>query len=157
MDAIDYNILNNLQQNGRITMNKLAQNIYMSVPATCERVRKLEESGVISGYTINISPAAAGKSVNAFMLFSCKIGETKRIKEILNADPRVVAVYYLAGKYTLMIEISCKNMDDCSDLIQLLFPFGTSETYIQLSCIKGKFYDMSADGSGMQKNYRSVL
>lgn len=152
MDSIDCKILNELQKNGRISMNKLARTIPMSVPATCERVKKLEEAGAISGYTVNLSPAAIGKGVNAFMLFACNIGEINEVRKILNEDPRVVAVYFLAGKYTMMIELSCTDMDEYVDFIQVLFPFGTSETYVQISCIKEKFYSLSENSPKIQKN-----
>ena len=52
MDSIDEKILSILQQDARISMRNLAKEIPMSVPATCERVRKLEDSGIITGYTV---------------------------------------------------------------------------------------------------------
>lgn len=55
MDSIDEKILSILQQDARISMRNLAKEIPMSVPATCERVRKLEDSGIITGYTVKVN------------------------------------------------------------------------------------------------------
>ncbi|MCI8993970.1 MAG: Lrp/AsnC family transcriptional regulator [Eubacterium sp.] len=142
MDHVDCMIMNALQKNGRISMNKLAESIPMSVPATCERVRKLEDNGAIAGYTVSLSPMLLGKTINAFILFACNIGEIDKVREFLNQDHRVISAHFLAGKYTMMLEVSCTDMNEYLDLIQILFPLGTSESYIQIECIKERFYDL---------------
>lgn len=142
MDNIDCSILNVLQKNGRISMNKLAESIPMSVPATCERVRKLEDNGIITGYTVQLSPMAAGKTINSFILFACNIGEIETVRKFLNEDHRIISAHFLAGKYTMMLEVSCSDMNEYLDLIQTLFPLGTSESYIQIECLKERYYDL---------------
>ena len=62
MDHIDEKILSILHDNGRISKQKLANQIPMSVPATCERVHKLEDNGTIQKYTIDIDPTKLGKT-----------------------------------------------------------------------------------------------
>lgn len=145
IDNVDARIINILQKNGRISMNKLAESIPMSVPATCERVHKLEDKGIINGYTVQLSPMAVGKTINAFILFACNIGEIDKVREILNHDHRIISAHFLAGKYTMMLEVSCADMNEYLDLIQILFPLGMSESYIQIECIKERFYDLLSE------------
>ena len=75
MDSTDFKIIEILQNDGKISMQKLAKLLPMSVPATCERVRKLEDAQIITGYTARIDPEKIGRSINAYILMSCNIGE----------------------------------------------------------------------------------
>lgn len=88
MDQIDEKIINILQKNSRITMQKLAKELPMSVPATCERVKKLEDSGVITGYTATVDTTKMGKTINAFILCSLRIGELESIIRWARKTPR---------------------------------------------------------------------
>ena len=62
VDSLDEQILAALQENGRLTMKSLAEQVGLSSPAMIERVRRLEERGVISGYRAVVAPAALGRS-----------------------------------------------------------------------------------------------
>lgn len=136
MDHIDEKILDILQKDGRISMQKLAKLLPMSVPATCERVRKLEDSGVIAGYSVRLDPVRMGNSVNAYILFTCKFGQIDRFLEWAVQEPRIVSAHFLAGRFTLMLEVSCADMEDYSALVDALFPLGTSESYIKINPVK---------------------
>ena len=74
MDTTDRRILRVLQQDARITMTALAEQISMSVPATAERVHRLEEQQVIRGYHADISAAAAGYEIEVMMLATAHAG-----------------------------------------------------------------------------------
>lgn len=78
MDSIDEKIIQILQKDGRISMQKLAKELPMSVPATCDRVRKLEDYGVIEGYSAVVDYTKVGKSINAFILCSLRMGSCPR-------------------------------------------------------------------------------
>ncbi|QYF84092.1 Lrp/AsnC family transcriptional regulator [Brevibacterium sp. PAMC21349] len=76
MDRTDKKILSLLENNGRMSMKELAQEVSLTAPATKERVNKLEESGVIKGYKTEISLEKLDRSITAFILF-----ETDRCKD----------------------------------------------------------------------------
>lgn len=136
MDHVDEKILHILQEDGRISMQKLAKLLPMSVPATCERVRKLEDAGIVTGYTARLDPVKMGNSVNASILFTCNLGQIDRFLEWVVQEPRIVSAHFLAGRFTLLLEASCADMADYSQLIDLLFPLGTSESYIKINPVK---------------------
>ena len=74
MDTTDRRILRVLQQDARITMTALAEQISMSVPATAERVHRLEEQQIIRGYHADISAVAAGYEIEAVVLATAHAG-----------------------------------------------------------------------------------
>lgn len=142
MDSIDGKIIEVLQSMGKISMHSLAAQIPMSIPATCERVKKLEDSGVIKGYEAEIDPKKLGFSVTGYVLFSCNLGAIDRVRELLAADNRAKKIDFLAGKFTMMIEIVCVDMDDYLSFLNVIMPLGTSETYIKVGTIKKGIYTL---------------
>lgn len=67
LDSIDRQILDELQNNGRISYRDLGEQVGLSAPAVTERVRRLERAGVITGYTATIDPAALGSPILAII------------------------------------------------------------------------------------------
>ena len=66
-DATDWLLLEELQRDGRLSFNELARRINLSAPAVAERVRRLEQTGVITGYHAHVDPSRAGRTVEALI------------------------------------------------------------------------------------------
>ena len=70
MDKLDYKILNILKENGRETASDISKAIHLSVSAVLDRIKKMEESGIIKGYTVRVDAKALGNDVTALMEIS---------------------------------------------------------------------------------------
>ena len=136
MDQIDEKILKLLQKNGRMSMQKLAKELPMSVPATCDRVKKLEDSGVITGYTATVDTTKMGKTVNAFILCSLRIGELESNIRWARKTPQIVAAYTIAGRYSLLLQVACTDMAEYYELINTLYTCSVIEPCIIIKEIK---------------------
>ncbi|MDM8237864.1 Lrp/AsnC family transcriptional regulator [Pseudoflavonifractor phocaeensis] len=136
MDQIDEKIIDILQKNGRISMQKLAKELPMSVPATCDRVKKLEDAGVITGYTATVDFTKLGKTVNAFILCSLRIGELESNIRWARRTPQIVAAYTIAGRYSLLLQVACKDMAEYQELINTLYTCSVVECCIIIKEIK---------------------
>lgn len=141
MDSIDVKILSILQKDARISMRNLAKEIPMSVPATCERVRKLEDSGIITGYTIKVNQAKLGNTVNAFIVCSLRIGELESNIRWAKKQPQIVAAYTLAGRHALLLQVSCVDMQEYQELINTLYTCSVIENYIIIETIKDNVFN----------------
>jgi Lrp/AsnC family transcriptional regulator, leucine-responsive regulatory protein len=73
LDATDWRILEQLQTDGRLSYNELGRRVSLSPPAVAERVRRLEELGVITGYQARVDPARAGLPLTAFVQMRCRL------------------------------------------------------------------------------------
>src|SRR3954468_25096856 len=90
IDAIDERILAELQDNGRLTMKALAERVGLSSPAMIERVRRLEDRGVIAGYRAIVAPEALGRPVAAVITATINRGGTDGFLDLVRSDPSIV-------------------------------------------------------------------
>ena len=145
MDEIDYRILEILQCNGRIPMKKLAEQINMSTPATIERVKKLEGRQAIQGYKAVVRPDRVGREVSAFLMISLSEEKRCRFYQYVNESNCVIDVYELAGRFSEMVYISCRDMEEFLNTMHDLYAIGTTETYLITDRIKTGIYQLNSD------------
>ena len=114
LDRIDRNILNDLQNNGRITNVELAEHAGISAPPCLRRVRKLEEAGFIKGYYADLDPAAMGYSVTVFAhikLSAQAEGDLRKFEEAISAMPLVRECHMMTGETDYMLKIVARDWD----------------------------------------------
>ena len=113
LDRIDKNILNILQENGKITNAGLSKIVGISAPATLERVKRLEQSGVISQFTAMVDPEKVGFSITAMVSISLslsKLSSVARIKEEFAELPEVIECYQIAGAQDFILKVVAKDL-----------------------------------------------
>lgn len=137
MDTTDRRILRVLQQDARITMTALAEQISMSVPATAERVHRLEEQKIIRGYHADISVAAAGYEIEVIMLVTAHAGAEQSLYQLIEDRPEVVAAWDLAGRTGLLLRVICRDMASFRTLVEDFQQVSTTESYFCLHQRKG--------------------
>lgn len=140
MDEIDQKILEILQVDGRISMKRLAEQIHMSSPSTIERVRRLEENRSIMGYRAIVRPDRVGLQINTFVLVSVASHRQEALHQFIKENDRIVAAYALLGKYGLMLQISCPDMEDFLHTIYLIQEYGYTESYPICDLLKTESY-----------------
>ncbi len=104
IDAYDTRILAELQADARISLAELGRRVHLSQPAVAERVRKLESSGVITGYRAKVNLGALGYGIRAIM----RVGraEYARVIKIIQQTPEVVNAYNVTGEDSWILEIA---------------------------------------------------
>lgn len=117
MDEKDARILEILQQDGRVTNVELARAVELTPSATLERVRKLEERGLIRGYMAMLDPQALGLGLVAFIFVRVDnienvIGEADRTADDLAALPSVQELHHLAGEDCFLVKVRARDTDD---------------------------------------------
>ncbi|HZG83439.1 Lrp/AsnC family transcriptional regulator [Paenibacillus sp.] len=131
MDSVDSRILALLQANSRITMSELGRVIGMTQPAVTERVRKLEDRGVISGYRAVLSPEKLGKPIMAFILM--QTNSCADFDAFCEQSPEVVDLYRISGQHNFLLKIVTASMGSLERFTNSLGAFGHSTTLIVLS------------------------
>lgn len=117
IDEKDARILELLQQEGRTTNVELARVVELTPSATLERVRKLEERGLIKGYMALLDPHALGLGLVAFIFVRVEerddvVGRAEKTAEALAELPSVQELYHLAGEDCFLVKVRARDTDD---------------------------------------------
>lgn len=87
LDTVNLRVLEELQRDPRLTMTELGRRVGMSSPAVTERVRRLEEAGVIYGYRLELNPAALGLPITAYIRIRPSPGQLSKIADLAQQIP----------------------------------------------------------------------
>ena len=120
LDRTDLRLLELLQQDGRATVQSLSEAVHLSARATLNRVRRLEQRGVIEGYRALVKRSALGEHVSVFAevaLADQRQASVQRFERRMAATPEVVACWIVSGRYDYLVRISCRHLDDYHRLI----------------------------------------
>ncbi|MCP9959834.1 Lrp/AsnC family transcriptional regulator [Streptomyces sudanensis] len=131
-DATDWRILQALQADGRASFAELARAVSMSASAVTERVRRLEEAGVITGYTAVVDQEALGLPVLAFVRLRYPHGNYKPFHDLLDATPEVLEAHHVTGDDCFVLKVAARSMrhlEEVSGRIGALGPVTTSVVY----------------------------
>lgn len=131
MDETDYKILSVLHENARIPMSELSRMIAMSQPAATERVRKLEEQGVIQGYRADLSPKKLGKLTSAFVLF--KTNQCKDFLAFAEQAPEIIDLYRISGESNYLMKVITESSETMAQFLDSCNPFGFTTPLMVLS------------------------
>lgn len=139
MDETDKKILNLLKENARMPYSEIAQKVVLSAPAVKERITKLEESGIIDKYTIQLNYQKMGKNVTALIMFETV--NCKAFREFCAKQTGVLEYYRIAGKYSYLVKVVMKNMAQLETFIDESLRFGTPSTHIVFSSATNDFIE----------------
>jgi Lrp/AsnC family transcriptional regulator, leucine-responsive regulatory protein len=133
LDDTDWLILKELQADGRLSYNELGRRVNLSSPAVAERVRRLEDSGVIAGYHARVDPTQAGFPLTGFVQMRCREGRCL-LKTSRESDyPEVVEVHKLSGDHCSMLKVRAASMQHFEGLLERLGQHGSMRTSVVLS------------------------
>ncbi len=148
MDKIDYKIISLLQKNGRAPLKQLASEVYLSSPATASRIERLEEDGIISGYTAQINHKKLGYPIIAFVNLELQPNQKPTFYPFICNHPNVLECNCVTGHYSIMIKVAFESTEMLDTFIGQIQQFGMTETQIVFSTVVdrhnidiGKFYD----------------
>lgn len=133
-DNIDKQIIEILQREGRITMTELGRRVELTTPAVTERVRRLEEQGVIRGFRAEVYPAALGKPYMAFLSINAHPQHADVLAEHLYSLENVLECHRLAGG-TYLAKIVFADLTDLEKIEDSIKEYGQVEANIVTSTI----------------------
>lgn len=124
IDTLDERILSELQANGRLTMKALAERVGLSSPAMIERVRRLEERGVLAGYRAVVDPASIGRTLTALVSVDVDRRHHEAFLNRLRAEPAVEECHRIAGERAFVIKVHVSSTEELEGLIDDLADAG---------------------------------
>lgn len=129
-DAIDRKILNALTQNARISNAQLGRSVGLSAPSVAERIRRLEEAGVIGGYCATINLDTLGLPIAAWLRIRPIPGELQRVVQILRDLPQIVECDRITGEDCFLARAHVGSVAELETLIDELISYAMTNTSI---------------------------
>lgn len=135
LDPIGWQILQHLQENARISHSELGRRVGLSTPAAAERVRRMEEAGIITGYHATVDPTKAGFPIVVYMRLAVSGGENmvSRATAALKAMPELLECHRITGTESFVMRVGLHSVAHLETLIDRLTPFGMTSTSTVLS------------------------
>ncbi|MDA8097981.1 MAG: Lrp/AsnC family transcriptional regulator [Desulforudis sp.] len=133
LDEIGWQLLLALQENARLSFAELGRRVGLSLPAVAERVRRMEDAGIITGYHARLDPGKIGLPLTAFIRVNCPADRYPRIIESATELPEVLECHHVSGGDSFVIKVVASSIPHLESLIKKLSPFGRTTTSIVLS------------------------
>ena len=127
-DVVNLRILTELQHNPRLTMSELGRRVGLSSPAVTERVRRLEELGIIQGYRLDLNPAALGLPLTAYVRIRPNPGQLPHIAELARHIPEVVECHRVTGEDCFVLKVYLPSIDQLDRILDAFLLYGTTTT-----------------------------
>jgi Lrp/AsnC family leucine-responsive transcriptional regulator len=135
MDATNWRILKALQKDSRISMAELGRRVGLSAPAISERVRRLEDAGVIEGYRAVINPRALGRTILAFVRISALGNVKDRVNQLVQRMPEILECHRGTGNDCFILKVSVTSIDHLEKVTDAFTTFGSLTTSVVLSSL----------------------
>ena len=151
LDQIDQRLIALLRHNARESVATLATRLGVSRGTVTNRLRRLEDEGVIVGYTLRLKPAAETGGLQAWMSIAIEGNDARRVTASLLGEPAVQALHATNGQWDLLAELQVPTLPELAralERIRLIKGISHSETSIHLETLRAGHASSSGGGSG---------
>ena len=128
IDPTDRKIIGELSANGRVPLAELGRRVNLSSPAVAERVQRLEQAGVITGYRAELDPRALGYQLTAIVRIKPAPGQLPRIPELALEIPEVGECHRITGEDCFFLKVHLRSIDELSTVLDRFLAYGETTT-----------------------------
>ncbi|SEF36581.1 Lrp/AsnC family transcriptional regulator, leucine-responsive regulatory protein [Amycolatopsis pretoriensis] len=133
LDDVDWQLLELLQEDGRLSFSELGRRVSLSGSAVTERVHRLEERGVITGYAARVDTSKLGLPIEALVRARVRSLDTPRFRTAVLPLPQVVAADHITGDECWILRVLCRDTGELEALVEKVQRYGETTTSLVLS------------------------
>lgn len=130
LDDIGRMILTTLQRDGRIAFSELGRRVGLSAPAVAERVRRMEDAGLITGYRALVDRGRLGLPITAFMRVTCPGDKYQAVRRLALDLPEVIDCHHVTGEDCFFVKLHLRSMEDLEGILDRFVLYGQTTTSI---------------------------
>ena len=141
LDRTDRDIIRSLEQDARMSLRSVAEEIGVSLGTVSNRLKRLEDTGVVKGYRVEIDPDKVGWGLTVVVGLRIEKGRLLELQRLIAEDSRVLGVYDVTGEFDSMILARAKDRSDLDDLSKTVLSMDgimRSVTHFVLNTVKEK-------------------
>lgn len=119
LDALDLMILDHLRGDGRATHAAIARELGLTGPAVYARIKRMEDTGVIRGYRVDVDPVALGRPLLAFIRVTTRpqVGESDTFESMVGQEPRILECHDVDGEDSYLLKARCTSPVELRELL----------------------------------------
>lgn len=133
LDGTDEALIKHLQENGRTSLAELGRLVSLSTSATADRLRRITEAGIITGYAATVNPEALGYSIAAFVRLAYPSGNYRPLHNLLDVTPEVIEAHHVTGDDCFIFKVIARDMRDLERITGRLAALGSITTSVVYS------------------------
>ncbi len=133
LDDVDWRLLEELQRDGRTGYAELGRAVGLSASAVTERVRRLEEAGVIAGYRAEVSPERVGLTIMAFVRLRYPTGNYRPFHALLDTTPEIIEAHHVTGEDCFVLKVLARSMRHLEEVTGRIAGLGSVTTSVVYS------------------------
>jgi Lrp/AsnC family transcriptional regulator, leucine-responsive regulatory protein len=135
LDEMDWRILVELQQDGRLPWSELGRRVHLSAPAVADRVRRLEDAGVIAGYRAVVDHTKVGFPLLAYVRVRYANGDAAPFHKAIRSSPEVLECHHVTGEDCYVLKVVARSMPDLERVTGALARLGGVTTSLVFSTV----------------------
>lgn len=137
LDEVDLRLIAELDADARLSLAELARRVGLSPQSVSERLKRLEDLGVVTGYAVELDPARLGLALGAYIRISPALGELSRVAQLVKEMPEIVECDRVTGEDCFIAKVFVASVTDLERVIDRLLPHArTNTSVIQSSPVK---------------------
>ncbi len=139
LDSVGSKILEILQAEGRVSYNDLATRVGLSSPAVAERIKRMEEQGIIQGFKAVVNYAEIGYGITVFVRVVIAANKVPELEALAQRIPEIIETHHVTGTDGMILKIISGSMERLEEILREVAAHGTTNTSLVLSSpINGK-------------------
>ncbi len=151
LDEIGWNILRELQRDARLSFHELGRRVGLSAPAVAERVRKMEDAGIITGYGAKVNPQKVGMPITAVIRMTTMRMPLPQAADLIAAFPELIECHRVTGTDSYILKVIVSSIPHLEQVINRLVHYGEPATSIVLSSlVSGEIIKLEALWNGRE-------
>lgn len=136
LDSTDIQILKTLKDNSRLQWREIGEQVHLTGQAVANRIRRMEDLGVIKGYSVNIDPARLGQNIFAYITVYMKTVEHHLFQEFIKESSAVVAAHRVSGEGCYILQVRMASMDELNHFLDALLRHGNYKVNMAIGEVK---------------------
>lgn len=136
LDNIDLKILHSLSENSRIQWKELGKEIHMTGQAVGNRIKKLEENGIIKAYTLALNDLKLGMNYTAFVIIYMKTAQHELFIQYINSQKEVIEAHRVSGAGCYHLKIKIDSQKKLNNILNEILEYGNYQLYLSVNEVK---------------------
>lgn len=136
LDDVDRKIIRLLQENARLQWKQIGEQVHMSAPAVANRIRRLEQLGVIEGFTVKVNDRLLGDTICVFVTVMMKDYAHTKFKQFIRTREEIREAHRVSGEPCFILKVVLSDQDKLAELLDEILVYGHYKVNISIDACK---------------------